>query len=115
MKKILAGVLMAASLSALAQSPSSPGAAEVRALGRLNGEALACKQMALVDRIRIGIVHEAPKTREIGEIFETATSERFLEMGQTQAACPDGRALSQQIEDGIQAMRAALAGAMEHK
>lgn len=114
MKKILAGMLLAVPMLAQAQT-ATPGAAEVRALGRLNGEALACKQMALVDRIRIGVVHEAPKTREIGEIFEAATSERFLEMGQNKATCPDGRTLSQQVETAIQAMRAAFAGAMGQK
>lgn len=109
MKKILAGLLLAMPLMAQAQTAMS-GEAAVRTLGRLNGEALACKQMALVDRIRIGIVHEAPKTREIGEIFEAATTERFLEMGQSQTACPDGRNLSQQIETAIGALRAAFGG-----
>lgn len=87
---------------------ATPGAAEVQALGRLNGEALACKQMALVDRIRIAVVYDAPKTREIGELFEQATSERFLAMGTDKSACPDGRSLSQQVESGIAAMRAAF-------
>lgn len=87
---------------------TTPGAAEVQALGRLNGEALACKQMALVDRIRIAIVYEASKTREIGEIFEQATSERFLSMGADKSACQDGRSLAQQVETGIAALRAAF-------
>jgi hypothetical protein len=87
----------------------------VKALGRLNGEALACKQMALVDRIRTRIIYEAPKTREIGETFEAATSARYLEMGASQAACQDSRAIAEQIETATQALRTAFAEAMGRK
>lgn len=98
---------------ALAANASEPpqGAAEVRTLGLLNGEALACQQLALVDRIRIAVVHEAPKTRELGEIFETATSERFIALGQGQGECTDGRHLAERVEAGIAALRAVFAGA----
>lgn len=85
------------------------GLETVKALGRLNGEALACGQMALVDRIRISVVHGAPKTREVGETFEAATSERFLAIGKDKAACADARKLSERIEAAIQAMRTAFA------
>lgn len=84
------------------------GAQEVRALGRLNGEALACNQPALVDRIRSHIVYEAAKTREIGEIFENATNESFLEMGKEGRSCPDARSLAQKIDEGIAALRKAF-------
>lgn len=87
---------------------ADPGLDAVRALGRLNGEALACKQKVFVDRIRTAIVYEAAKTREIGEVFEQATSERFLAMGAEKIPCPDSRSLSQQIEAGIATMRAAF-------
>lgn len=88
---------------------ADPGLDAVKNLGRLNGEALACGQMALVDRIRISVVHGAPKTREVGETFEAATSERFLAFGKDKAACPEGRKLSERIEAAIQAMRTAFA------
>lgn len=113
MNKFLTVVLLLAiHLPASAQT-ATPGMAEVRALGLLNGEALACKQLALVDRIRIAIVHGAPKTREIGEAFEAATSERFLAMGRNEGVCADGRDLSQRIEKAIQAMRAAFGEAAQ--
>lgn len=86
------------------------GAAEVRALGLLNGEALACGQPALVDRIRSHIVYEAAKTREIGEIFENATNERFLAMGKGEEPCPDARTLAQRIDAGVAALKRAFAG-----
>ncbi|MEW6163902.1 MAG: hypothetical protein AB1642_02450 [Pseudomonadota bacterium] len=111
MKKILTGLFCMLALTLAQAETATPGAAEVRALGLLNGEALACKQMALVDRVRGRIIHEAPKTREIGEIFEAATTERFLAMGQKNESCPDGRALAERIETATQALRAAFAAA----
>ncbi len=91
---------------------ADPGLDTVRTLGRLNGEALACGQMALVDRIRISVVHGAPKTREVGETFEAATSERFLAIGKDKTACADARTLAERIETAIQAMRTAFAAQM---
>lgn len=107
MKKIMGVLLLAMPLLVQAQS-ATPGTAEVRAMGLLNGEALACKQMALVDRVRITIVHEAPKTREVGEIFEAATNERFLALGQDKGACTDGRDLAARIDAATQALRTAF-------
>jgi hypothetical protein len=94
---------------------ADPGLDAVKALGRLNGEALACKQMALVDRIRTRIIYDAPKTREVGEVFEAATTERFLAMGKDMSACMDGRAMAERIEQLTQSMRAAFAPAMGRK
>lgn len=109
MKKILLGLTCLLSLALAHGQTATPGSAEVRTLGLLNGEALACQHMALVDRIRTRIVGEAPKTREIGEIFEAATTERFLAMGQDKAACADARTLADRIETATQAMRATFA------
>lgn len=117
MNKILAGVLLGLTFAAGAAlaDGAAPGIAEVQALGRLNGEALACKQMALVDRIRTRIIYEAPKTREVGEAFEAATTARFLELGQQESACTDARAMAERIEAATKAMRAAFAEAMGRK
>ena len=87
----------------------------VKALGFLNGEALACQQMALVDRIRMGIIYEAPKTREIGEAFEAATTERFLAMGSEQKNCTSAKDLAERVEQAAQTMRGAFAEVMGRK
>ncbi len=117
MKRVLACLLfMLSAASVLAQgAAASPGLAEVRALGLLNGEALACKRMALVDRIRQRIIYEAPKTREVGETFEAATTERFLALGKDGSTCTDTRAMAERIEQASQAMRAAFADVMGRK
>lgn len=116
MKRILACVsFMLLPLAVPAQEAAAPGLAEVRALGLLNGEALACKQMALVDRIRLRIIYEAPKTREVGEVFEAATTERFLALGKDESTCTDARTMAERIEQASQALRTAFAGAMGQK
>lgn len=109
----LVGMLLGVAMApVMAQSTgASPGIEQIKALGSLNGEALACKQMALVDRIRARIVNEAPKSREIGEIFEAATTERFLAMGSGNAACADGRNLAERIEAATEALRTVFAPA----
>ena len=70
----------------------------VTALGKLNGIALACEQPALSTRIRDLIVSLAPKNRETGVVFETATTDAFLKQGQEGAVCPNGKTLADQIE-----------------
>jgi hypothetical protein len=94
---------------------ADPGLDAVKTLGHLNGEALACKQMALVDRIRTHIIYEAPKTREIGEAFEAATSERFLAMGSNKSVCSDSRSLAERIESARLALHTAFAAAVDRK
>lgn len=73
-------------------------ASPVVALGRLNGTALACGQQALTNRIRDLVVNVAPKTREVGEEFEAATTEGFLSQGAEGMVCPDGKSLADQID-----------------
>lgn len=97
---------------------ADPGLDAVRELGHLNGEALACKQMVLVDRIRMRIIYGAPKTREVGEVFEAATTERFLAMGGNngnQAACTDARTMAERIEQITRTMHDAFKEAMGRK
>lgn len=68
------------------------------ALGNLNGTALACGQQALTNRIRDLVVNVAPKSREVGEEFEAATTAGFLKQGAEGAVCPDGKSLAEQID-----------------
>ncbi|THF67332.1 hypothetical protein E6C76_02865 [Pseudothauera nasutitermitis] len=90
----------------------SPGALEqaVRDLGQLNGVALACRQGALSARMRSLMIEVAPKERGVGEYFEEATSEAFLEMGRNGSECPDGRTLAERIEGVRQALLQAVGG-----
>ena len=100
-------LLLAFSAPVSAGEPSAT-LAPVAELGRLNGIALACKQPALTDRLRQAMVHGAPKSREVGETFEQATSRSFLSQGQAGGSCPDGKQLAERVELGIAALKAAF-------
>ena len=84
------------------------GSAAVQAIGRLNGIALACQQPALVSRARNAVITSAPKTRDIGEMFEAATNAAYLEQGKG-AACPDVSALNSNLAAAEKRLRAAFA------
>ncbi len=70
----------------------------VDGLGRLNGQALACRHVQLSNRIRSIVIARMPKTREIGERFENATSAAFLDHGKRGAECRPLPALTLEVE-----------------
>lgn len=103
---------MSIAFSSLAASPAGPESqAAITALGNLNGVALACGQMALSTRLRDILINDAPKEREIGELFEQATHASFLAQGQGDVICPESKALANQIEAARNVMRNALGSA----
>ena len=79
-------------LAAAPASAAETGTAEIEALGRINGLALACQQPAIASRARNAMITTAPKTRANGELFENATQAAYLEHGKG-GACPDVAAL----------------------
>ena len=101
MKKQLALALcfLGLALPAIADSSADAGLAEVRDLGLLNGQALACSHTQAAARIKTIMIQHAPKSRRYGEVFEVATNEAFLaQVKKDQAACQDGPALASQAE-----------------
>lgn len=79
-------------------------------LGQLNGQALACQQMALSARLRTILIEEAPKERSVGEAFEQATQAAYLAQGKGQA-CPDSKTLAKRIDAAAGELRHALGSA----
>jgi len=106
MKPHLSAYLMIATLLAFlllagqAQAESPDLTPAVQALGRINGQALACQHKAVASRIKGLMITRVPKTRELGEQFEQATSAAFLEYGQG-AACPPAVALTVELERAV--------------
>lgn len=84
----LAAALCLLSGSALAEADAAAGLAAIQALGQLNGQALACSQMAMSGQSKSLMIKHAPKTRNYGEVFEAATSAAYLEQGRDQDTCP---------------------------
>ena len=72
--------------------------ATVQALGRLNGQALACQHKEVGARIKSIMINRVPKTRPMGELFENATTAAFLAQGNEKAACPPQVALTVELE-----------------
>lgn len=95
--------------AAAADSAANAGLKEVRELGLLNGQALACSHNQVASRIKAIMIQHAPKSRRYGETFETATNEAFLaQVKKDQAVCQDGTALASQAEAVAARLQAAV-------
>ena len=102
--------LLSIALPAAAASSADMGMEEVRVLGRLNGQALACSHAVAVARIKAQMIKLAPKTRRYGEAFETATNDGYLaQVKKDKSTCPAMPALLEQVEDTAKRLQAALA------
>ncbi|MDP2784937.1 MAG: hypothetical protein Q8O38_10160 [Sulfurimicrobium sp.] len=92
-----------------AEVPADAGLAEVRSLGLLNGEALACSHLEAASRIKSLIIKHAPKSRRYGEAFEAATSEAYLgKIKQGQGACADVAVMTPQVDELATRLQAAV-------
>lgn len=72
----------------VAAEPQDAGLSALQDLGLLNGQALACSQMAVSGKAKALMIRHAPKTRRYGEVFEEATNAAFLEQGKIANGCP---------------------------
>lgn len=108
MRRIAIAVAALATGSVLAGEPGAATQAEaIEALGRLNGQALACNQPAIGSRARNAVVTTAPKNRETGAAFEAATNAAFLEQGRG-GACPDVATLNRDLAEAESRLRGAF-------
>ncbi len=107
---ILTLCLLGPALPAIAaDSPSDAGLTEIRELGLLNGQALACSHTQTASRIKAIMIQHAPKSRRYGEAFEAATNQAFLaQVKNDKAACEDGAALAKQAETLALRLQAAI-------
>jgi hypothetical protein len=92
-----------------ADSSTDAGLTEVRDLGRVNGQALACGYAKAVSSIKAAMIQHAPKSRRYGAAFEEATNKAFLDQSRKDpATCPDGPTLRGQIDDATQRLQATV-------
>jgi hypothetical protein len=92
-----------------ADSSTDAGLTEVRDLGRVNGQALACGYAEAVSSIKAAMIQHAPKSRRYGAAFEEATNKAFLDQSRKDpATCPDGPTLRGQIDDTTQRLQTAV-------
>lgn len=105
-------LLLSIALPAGAADSADMALAEVRAMGHLNGQALACSQPETVARIKVLMIKLTPKSRLFGEAFEAATNEGYLAQTKNeQATCQDGALLAAQVEDEAKRLQAAFPAA----
>ena len=80
-------------VSPLLPKPPDPAAimVAVKEVGIVNGIALACGHKDTIARAKALMIMRVPKTREYGEIFESASNESFLAQSVKKGGCP-GRA-----------------------
>lgn len=102
--------LFGLALPVMADPAVDAGLAEVRELGALNGQALACSQTQASARVKALMILRAPKSRRYGEAFEAATSDAFLAQTRKEpSACQDEAALLDAAEAIEKRLQAALA------
>ena len=77
----------------------------VKAMGALYGIALPCKYLQQTRRIKSGMVENLPKKRYLGQVFEQATNESFLDFTRTGVACPGETEMAAQIDAAIQELQ----------
>lgn len=65
------------------------GLAAVKALGSVNGQALACSEKRVAARARELMLAHAPKTERFGAAYEEATQAGFSAQTREGRACPD--------------------------
>lgn len=95
-------------LAAAVLAAEEPGLAVLEDLGRLNGQALACRQMPAAAQAKQLMIKHAPKTRRYGEVFEAATNTAFLKQGKEGDSCPESAAFSSQLAELAKRLQANL-------
>ena len=96
----LASLFAIAVLSAPTLAPAADaeaGLAVVKTLGTVNGQALACSEMAVATRARQLMLAHAPKTPRFGGAYEEATNESFNAQTRSGQPCPNATELTARI------------------
>jgi hypothetical protein len=86
-------VLSAPTLAADAEA----GLAAVKALGDVNGQALACAETKVAARAKELMLAHAPKTQRFGAAYEEATQEAFNAQTRSGNACASATELTARL------------------
>jgi tetrahydromethanopterin S-methyltransferase subunit E len=95
--KWFSGIIGMCAFAAVAGA-NEAGMDEVRSLGKLNGQALACSQLDNISRIKKIMISHAPKSRQYGDAFEQSTQKAFLQRSSEQQACVDVAVIALKVE-----------------
>jgi hypothetical protein len=90
---LLVAVLSAPTLAADAEA----GLLAIKALGNVNGQALACSQMQAAARAKSLMLAHAPKTQRFGTAYEEATQAAYLAQTRAAGPCPEAIRLADEL------------------
>jgi ABC-type amino acid transport substrate-binding protein len=108
-KAILASMLLlfVAGFSCL-QAAQNEQYQTVEALGKLNGVALSCRYFDQTRRIKRALIEGLPKQRDLGALFDDATSASFNAFLQSRDKCPGPAGFEADVGKAIDAMNQAF-------
>lgn len=108
-------VIILLALAAPLSTPNIANAADaeggllvVKALGNLNGQALACSEVQAAARAKSLMLAHAPKTARFGAAYEEATQAAYLAQTRLSGACPDATHLTDQLNQLAMQLAATL-------
>ncbi len=73
------------------------GLLAIKALGSVNGQALACAETTPAARAKELMLAHAPKTQRFGAAYEEATQEAFLAQTRAAGTCPAAAILTDRL------------------
>jgi len=82
----------------------------VAGLGLLNGQALACRYLDEVRRMKQAVIAHAPQERVFGADFDKATNDGFLRFRSEGSTCPVPAVFAGRVDARIEALAASFAG-----
>jgi len=99
-------LMLTASVSAYATTDTQQQA--INSLGQLNGVALQCKQHAEMQRMKQAMVENLPKQRSLGEHYDKATNQSFLDFARNSKGCPQNSDFKRQVDTAINQLQHAF-------
>ena len=88
---------LAAQLDTATAADAEAGLLAIKALGSLNGQALACAELQAATRAKALMLAHAPKTPRFGTAYEEATQAAYLAQTRGKETCPDALRLTDQL------------------
>lgn len=94
---ILLALAASGAVSVAGAAGAEPGLDTIKALGSVNGQALACSEAQVAARAKSLMLAHAPKTALYGAAYEEATQAGYLAQTRSASACPDNVSLLAQL------------------
>lgn len=97
-----------AAVNVASAADAEAGLVAIRALGSVNGQALACSEVRAAVRAKSLMLAHAPKTALFGTAYEEATQAAYLAQTRSTGACPDDISLLARLNQLALQLAAAL-------